>query len=155
MIICPVGLILAVVLIHLCIQAAVWVVDTYLAVARDLITKMWGRIWTYLFAAPGFEGLSWLLTCGIWFRCVGCLFCLTWISILILISWNQASYYCCLLPFSLLLDLCLSFSTSLMCCDNVFWVLEASVVPGFEELCLSWPLTCVSYDLVVSCLSSF
>jgi hypothetical protein len=40
MIICPVGLILAVVLIHLCIQAAVWVVDTYLAVARDLITKL-------------------------------------------------------------------------------------------------------------------
>jgi hypothetical protein len=40
MIICPVGLILVVVLIHLCIQAAVWVVDTYLAVARDLITKL-------------------------------------------------------------------------------------------------------------------
>ena len=40
MIICPVGLILALVLIHLCIQATVWVVDTYLAVARDLITKL-------------------------------------------------------------------------------------------------------------------
>jgi hypothetical protein len=40
MIICPVGLILALVLIHLCIQAAVWVVDTYLAVAQDLITKL-------------------------------------------------------------------------------------------------------------------
>ena len=40
MIICPVGLILAVVLIHVCIQAAVWVVDTYLALARDIITKL-------------------------------------------------------------------------------------------------------------------
>jgi len=40
MIICPVGLILVVVLIHLCIQAVVWVVDTYLAVAWDLIAKL-------------------------------------------------------------------------------------------------------------------
>jgi len=40
MIICPVGLILVVVRIHLCIQAAVWVVDTYLAVALDLIIKL-------------------------------------------------------------------------------------------------------------------
>jgi hypothetical protein len=39
MIICPVGLISEVVLIHLCIQAAAWVVDTYPAVARDLIIK--------------------------------------------------------------------------------------------------------------------
>lgn len=35
-----VGPILVVVLIHLCIQAAVWVVDTYLAVAQDPTIKL-------------------------------------------------------------------------------------------------------------------
>lgn len=41
MIIYPVVLILAVVRIHLCIQAAVWVVvGTYLAVVQDLTTKL-------------------------------------------------------------------------------------------------------------------